>query len=525
MTIAELDIPANTEKVVCTTHLLHSSLVVPPLHALRPELPLSHLHFFTLCLHPFVVHVFCHKSTQAAGGSGSFDPQSSMWPKSSNDFAFSQELGGEHGPDDFLGHQHHDRGNYQQGRENRVGFSEGQPLAATLQSEGYVCSSDESRGETARGARWAAVEDATSAAAATAWHGDPNHHDPHRDHHPHEVLMRLRDDGSRKGYHSNPNLTSTLMSAEAMEAAAAAHAAEEGRCRSLGHQGGGRDTSSSSAAGGTPIGLAHQHVGGGFVRKWGEEKYSHGGDDDAGVTAAAAAAAPVAASVPGADDPALVSHAAVAAATAALRIDDPDRRRSSGGDAGGVPRRAVTEAGSSHHLRDFSAEARADDGVDAVASAGGGARGGGGGRGDTNLPRDLQPDSLMSVGDDGRGGLGSRDEDGAVGGGSGGSGGGMGRDGGLGHHVVGSHDEEFEEEELESFDLRVVYAKGRTGFQESKAFDWPEGSLVAGRYEVCWREFLCGEGGCQVLRVPMRSYSEASEFVVAEGDREGERGA
>ncbi|CAM9741327.1 unnamed protein product, partial [Sphacelaria rigidula] len=49
----------------------------------------------------------------------------------------------------------------------------------------------------------------------------------------------------------------------------------------------------------------------------------------------------------------------------------------------------------------------------------------------------------------------------------------------------GSHDEEFEEEELESFDLRVVYAKGRTGFQESKAFDWPEGSLVAGRYEVC----------------------------------------
>ncbi|CAM9462665.1 unnamed protein product [Ectocarpus sp. 12 AP-2014] len=41
------------------------------------------------------------------------------------------------------------------------------------------------------------------------------------------------------------------------------------------------------------------------------------------------------------------------------------------------------------------------------------------------------------------------------------------------------------EEELESFDLRIVYAKGRTGFQESKAFDWPEGCVVAGRYEVC----------------------------------------
>lgn len=49
---------------------------------------------------------------------------------------------------------------------------------------------------------------------------------------------------------------------------------------------------------------------------------------------------------------------------------------------------------------------------------------------------------------------------------------------------IGGHDEDFEEEELESFNLRVVYAKGRTGFQESKAFDWPEGSLVAGRYEV-----------------------------------------
>ena len=44
--------------------------------------------------------------------------------------------------------------------------------------------------------------------------------------------------------------------------------------------------------------------------------------------------------------------------------------------------------------------------------------------------------------------------------------------------------EEGKLEELESFDLRVVYAKGKTGFQESKAFNWPEGSLVAGRYEV-----------------------------------------
>ena len=47
-------------------------------------------------------------------------------------------------------------------------------------------------------------------------------------------------------------------------------------------------------------------------------------------------------------------------------------------------------------------------------------------------------------------------------------------------------DEEGKLEELESFNLRVVYAKGRTGFQESKAFNWPEGSLVAGRYEVRW---------------------------------------
>lgn len=329
--------------------------------------------------------------------------------------------------------------------------------------------------------------------------------------------MRLRDDGSRKGYHSNPNLTSTLMSAEAEEAAAAAHAAEEGRCRSLGHQGGGRDTSSSSAAGGTAIGLAHQqqHIGGGFVRKWGEEKYSHDGDDDAAV-AAAAAAAPVAASVSGADDTTLVSHGAVAAAAAALRVDDPDSRRSSDGDAGNIPRRAVTESESSHPLRDFSAEARADDGVDVGASAGSG--GGGGGRGNTNIPRDLRPNSLVSMGDDGRDGLGNRDEDGAIGGGSGGGGGvGVGREGGLGHHVVGSHDEEFEEEELESFDLRVVYAKGRTGFQESKAFDWPEGSLVAGRYEVCQRVRFCmGKGGCLRLRVPMCWCAEIRRFIVAE---------
>lgn len=48
----------------------------------------------------------------------------------------------------------------------------------------------------------------------------------------------------------------------------------------------------------------------------------------------------------------------------------------------------------------------------------------------------------------------------------------------------GVEEQEEEEEELESFDLRIVYAKGRTGFQETKAFDWPEGSVVAGRYEV-----------------------------------------
>lgn len=45
-------------------------------------------------------------------------------------------------------------------------------------------------------------------------------------------------------------------------------------------------------------------------------------------------------------------------------------------------------------------------------------------------------------------------------------------------------DEEDEEEELECFHLRVVYAKDKTGFQESKTFNWPVGSLVAGRYEV-----------------------------------------
>lgn len=48
----------------------------------------------------------------------------------------------------------------------------------------------------------------------------------------------------------------------------------------------------------------------------------------------------------------------------------------------------------------------------------------------------------------------------------------------------GVEEQEDDEEELESFDLRVVYAKGRTGFQESKAFDWPQGCVVAGRYEV-----------------------------------------
>ncbi|CAN0025978.1 unnamed protein product [Scytosiphon promiscuus] len=49
----------------------------------------------------------------------------------------------------------------------------------------------------------------------------------------------------------------------------------------------------------------------------------------------------------------------------------------------------------------------------------------------------------------------------------------------------GVEEQDNDEEELESFDLRVVYARGRTGFQESKAFDWPGGSVVAGRYEVC----------------------------------------
>lgn len=48
----------------------------------------------------------------------------------------------------------------------------------------------------------------------------------------------------------------------------------------------------------------------------------------------------------------------------------------------------------------------------------------------------------------------------------------------------GVEEQEEEEDELEFFDLRIVYAKGRTGFQETKAFDWPEGSVVAGRYEV-----------------------------------------
>lgn len=57
---------------------------------------------------------------------------------------------------------------------------------------------------------------------------------------------------------------------------------------------------------------------------------------------------------------------------------------------------------------------------------------------------------------------------------------------GGGDEGIDEEEEELLEEmdELESFDLRVVYAKGKTGFQESKAFDWPEGSMVAGRYEV-----------------------------------------
>ncbi|CAN0356261.1 unnamed protein product [Hapterophycus canaliculatus] len=48
----------------------------------------------------------------------------------------------------------------------------------------------------------------------------------------------------------------------------------------------------------------------------------------------------------------------------------------------------------------------------------------------------------------------------------------------------GVEEQDNDDDELESFDLRIVYARGRTGFQESKAFDWPGGSVVAGRYEA-----------------------------------------
>lgn len=50
----------------------------------------------------------------------------------------------------------------------------------------------------------------------------------------------------------------------------------------------------------------------------------------------------------------------------------------------------------------------------------------------------------------------------------------------------GDEEEEVDDalDELGTFNLRIVFAKGRTGFQESKEFDWPEGSVVADRYEV-----------------------------------------
>ena len=68
----------------------------------------------------------------------------------------------------------------------------------------------------------------------------------------------------------------------------------------------------------------------------------------------------------------------------------------------------------------------------------------------------------------------------------------VGEDGALvarrrGGEGEGDEEEEVEEalDELGTFNLRIVFAKGKTGFQESKEFNWPEGSLVADRYEVC----------------------------------------